>query len=89
MYKRQCYLITLYTKQNLKINTERNKHSNAGGPGIATALHTVGPCLDHDDTMLVPLVLSTWMPEKVGGLPGQSLIMAETQVHKNSLLSLN
>lgn len=62
------------------INKNRRFTYKTGAPGIATALHTVGPCLDHDDTMLVPLVLSTWMPEKVGGLPGQSLIMAETQV---------
>lgn len=48
-----------------------------------TALHLVEPCQDHDNTVLVPVVLSTWMPEKVGGLAGKSLVFAETQVITN------
>jgi hypothetical protein len=39
-----------------------------------------GPCMDHDHEMLHPVVMSTWMPDKVGGMPGKSLVFAETQV---------
>lgn len=39
--------------------------------------------MDHDETLLMPVILSTWMPEKVGGKPGKSLIFAETQVSFN------
>lgn len=40
-----------------------------------------GPCLEHDHELLRPIIVSTWMPEKVGGLPGKSLVFAESQVH--------
>lgn len=39
-----------------------------------------GPCLEHDHETLRPIIVSTWMPEKVGGLPGKSLVFAESQV---------
>jgi len=39
-----------------------------------------GPCMDHDHEMLHPVIMSTWMPDKVGGMPGKSLVFAETQV---------
>lgn len=39
-----------------------------------------GPCLEHDHEILRPIIVSTWMPEKVGGLPGKSLVFAESQV---------
>lgn len=39
-----------------------------------------GPCLEHDHELLRPIIVSTWMPEKVGGLPGKSLVFAESQV---------
>lgn len=39
-----------------------------------------GPCLEHDYETLRPIIVSTWMPEKVGGLPGESLVFAESQV---------
>ncbi|XP_068081732.1 teneurin-a [Anabrus simplex] len=44
-----------------------------------------GPCLDHDHELLRPIVLSTWMPEKVGGVPGRSLVFAETQILQESI----
>ncbi|XP_075213771.1 teneurin-a transmembrane protein [Lycorma delicatula] len=56
-----------------------------GAPGLDTALHNVGPCMDHDDVNLVPVILSTWMPEKVGGHPGQSVLFAETQMLQESI----
>lgn len=39
-----------------------------------------GPCLEHDHETLRPIIVGTWMPEKVGGLPGKSLVFAESQV---------
>ena len=38
-----------------------------------------GPCLEHDHEILRPIIVSTWMPEKVGALPGQSMVFAESQ----------
>jgi hypothetical protein len=40
-----------------------------------------GPCMDHNHEILHPVVMSTWMPDKVGGMPGKSLVFAETQVN--------
>lgn len=40
-----------------------------------------GPCEEHDHETLRPIIVGTWMPEKVGGLPGKSLVFAETQVN--------
>ncbi|KAL1116307.1 hypothetical protein AAG570_005802 [Ranatra chinensis] len=50
-----------------------------GGP-----MHNA-PCLDHDETLLMPVILSTWMPQKIGGLPGKSLVFAETQMLQESI----
>jgi hypothetical protein len=44
-----------------------------------------GPCMEHDDEMLHPVVMSTWMPDKVGGMPGKSLVFTETQVSYKDL----
>ncbi|XP_023702268.1 teneurin-a isoform X2 [Cryptotermes secundus] len=44
-----------------------------------------GPCMDHDHEMLHPVVMSTWMPDKVGGMPGKSLVFAETQILQESI----
>lgn len=52
-----------------------------GFPGISMGLFSEhGPCLEHDHELLRPIIVSTWMPEKVGGLPGKSLVFAESQV---------
>lgn len=53
-----------------------------GFPGISMGLFSDhGPCLEHDHELLRPIIVSTWMPEKVGGLPGKSLVFAESQVN--------
>lgn len=53
-----------------------------GFPGISMGLFSEhGPCLEHDHETLRPIIVSTWMPEKVGGLAGKSLVFAETQVN--------
>lgn len=53
-----------------------------GFPGISMGLFSEhGPCLEHDHELLRPIIVSTWMPEKVGGLPGKSLVFAESQVN--------
>ncbi|XP_046486280.1 teneurin-a isoform X2 [Neodiprion pinetum] len=44
-----------------------------------------GPCLEHDHEILRPIIVGTWMPEKVGGLPGKSLVFAETQIVQESI----
>uniref|UniRef100_A0A8D8XG00 Tenascin-like protein n=1 Tax=Cacopsylla melanoneura TaxID=428564 RepID=A0A8D8XG00_9HEMI len=43
------------------------------------------PCLAHDEVVLSPVIVSTWMPEKIGGLPGRSLVFAETQILQESI----
>lgn len=40
----------------------------------------VALCTDHDHELLKPQVISTWMPNGVGSLPGKRVIFAETQV---------
>lgn len=37
-------------------------------------------CLDHDHELLKPQLISTWMPNGVGSMPGKRVIFAETQV---------
>lgn len=69
-----------YFNKSLVVNIMSPNVFVPGAPSLTTALHMVEPCLDHDNTLLVPVVLSTWMPEKVGGMAGKSLIFAETQV---------
>ncbi|XP_016839726.1 teneurin-a isoform X5 [Nasonia vitripennis] len=44
-----------------------------------------GPCMEHDHETLRPIIVGTWMPEKVGGLPGKSLVFAETQIVQESI----
>lgn len=39
------------------------------------------PCMDHDETLLMPVIISTWMPQNLGGSNGRSLIYSETQVN--------
>lgn len=53
-----------------------------GFPGISMGLFSEHvPCLEHDHEILRPVIVSTWMPEKVGGLLGKSLVFAESQVN--------
>lgn len=70
----ECYVFLsflLFTEYNI-----------IGFPGISMGLFNEhGPCLEHDHETLRPIIVSTWMPEKVGGLPGKSLIFAESQVY--------
>lgn len=47
-----------------------------------------GPCEEHDHETLRPIIVDTWMPEKVGGLPGKSLVFAETQVNLSKNFSI-
>ncbi|XP_017766143.1 PREDICTED: teneurin-a [Eufriesea mexicana] len=57
-----------------------------GFPGISMGLFSEhGPCLEHDHELLRPIIVSTWMPEKVGGLPGKSLVFAESQIVQESI----
>lgn len=37
-------------------------------------------CMDHDHEKLKPQLISTWMPNGVGAMPGKRVIFAETQV---------
>lgn len=41
--------------------------------------YNVTSCVDHKES---PQIVSTWLPEKIGGMPGKSVIFAETQVKK-------
>nr|CAD7200938.1 unnamed protein product [Timema douglasi] len=57
-------------------------------PGRATPLFggtQRAPCLDHDHELLRPVIMSTWMPEKVGAMPGRCLVLAETQILQESI----
>uniref|UniRef100_A0A1Y1LMI1 Tenascin-like protein n=2 Tax=Photinus pyralis TaxID=7054 RepID=A0A1Y1LMI1_PHOPY len=42
-------------------------------------------CDDHDSELLKPVITGTWMPDAVGGLPGRSVIFAETQIVQESI----
>lgn len=41
------------------------------------SLYNITPCMDHKES---PQIISTWLPEKIGSMPGKSVIFAETQV---------
>lgn len=41
-------------------------------------------CLEHDHEELKPQLISTWMPNGVGAMPGKRVIFAETQVSRTS-----
>ncbi|XP_055525741.1 teneurin-a isoform X2 [Wyeomyia smithii] len=42
-------------------------------------------CLEHDHELLKPQLISTWMPNGVGSMPGKNLIFAETQIVQESI----
>jgi len=46
--------------------------------------YNVTPCIDHKEN---PQIVSTWLPEKIGGMPGKSVIFAETQVKLSFVMS--
>lgn len=37
-------------------------------------------CMEHDHEELKPQLISTWMPNGIGAMPGKRVIFAETQV---------
>lgn len=37
-------------------------------------------CSDHDHELLRPQLISTWMPNGVGSMPGKRVVFSETQV---------
>lgn len=41
-------------------------------------------CVEHDHEELKPQLISTWMPNGVGAMPGKRVIFAETQVSRKS-----
>lgn len=45
--------------------------------------------MDHDHEKLKPQLISTWMPNGVGAMPGKRVIFAETQVSSYFSLSLS
>lgn len=45
--------------------------------------------MDHDHEKLKPQLISTWMPNGVGAMPGKRVIFAETQVSSYLSLSLS
>ncbi|XP_076628800.1 teneurin-a transmembrane protein isoform X10 [Colletes latitarsis] len=75
----------------MTLNMEDDKSNQppspaVGFPGISMGLFSEhGPCLEHDHELLRPIIVSTWMPEKVGGLPGKSLVFAESQIVQESI----
>lgn len=48
-------------------------------------VYNVTPCVDHKES---PQIISTWLPEKIGGMPGKSVIFAETQVKTHTIFKL-
>ncbi|KAL9882896.1 teneurin-a transmembrane protein isoform 4-T5 [Glossina fuscipes fuscipes] len=42
-------------------------------------------CLEHDHEELKPQLISTWMPNGVGAMPGKRVIFAETQIVQESI----
>lgn len=59
-------------------------------PGVSRSLFTDASdlpltCHDHYPNNVYPIITGTWMPESVGGLPGRSLVFAESQVVQESI----
>ncbi|XP_011183401.2 teneurin-a isoform X2 [Zeugodacus cucurbitae] len=42
-------------------------------------------CVEHDHEELKPQLISTWMPNGVGAMPGKRVIFAETQIVQESI----
>ncbi|XP_046395629.1 teneurin-a isoform X3 [Ischnura elegans] len=43
------------------------------------------PCAAHDTEYMRPILVSTWLPDAVGGAPGENLVFAETQILQESI----
>ncbi|XP_033329180.2 teneurin-a transmembrane protein isoform X3 [Megalopta genalis] len=74
----------------MTLNMDGQPHKSNQPPspavGISMGLFSEhGPCLEHDHELLRPIIISTWMPEKVGGLPGKSVVFAESQIVQESI----
>lgn len=52
----------------------------AATAAAAAAAASAAICTAHDHELLKPQLISTWMPNGVGSLPGRRVIFAETQV---------
>lgn len=68
-----------------------NKNPAVNFPGVSHSYFNgnsntlPSTCEDHDPELLKPVITGTWMPEAVGGLPGKSVIFAETQIVQESI----
>ncbi|KAG8234383.1 hypothetical protein J437_LFUL015147, partial [Ladona fulva] len=43
------------------------------------------PCQAHNTEYMRPVIFSTWLPDAVGGAPGENLVFAETQILQESI----
>lgn len=66
-------------------NSRLSKNPAINFPGVSKSIFNFNGelpvvCLEHNPKNVFPIITGTWMPESVGGLPGRSLIFAESQV---------
>ncbi|EFN60940.1 Teneurin-3 [Camponotus floridanus] len=79
-------VVMILSKEGESYKSNQPPSPAVGFPGISMGLFSEhGPCLEHDHETLRPIIVSTWMPEKVGGLPGKSLVFAENQIVQESI----
>lgn len=67
-----------------------NRNPAINFPGVSRSLFgnngSVSPtCDEHDPELLKPVIIGTWFPEATGGLTGQSVVFAETQIVQESI----
>ncbi|KRT82794.1 hypothetical protein AMK59_4421, partial [Oryctes borbonicus] len=67
-----------------------NRNPAINFPGVSRSLFNHNgdvpeTCDSHDPELLTPIVTGTWIPEALGGLAGQSVIFAETQIVQESI----
>ncbi|XP_050530422.1 teneurin-a isoform X1 [Daktulosphaira vitifoliae] len=67
---------------NEEIDSYKESTMDNNGMLYDQNLFNVTPCIDHRE---IPQIVSTWLPEKVGGMPGKSVIFAETQLLQESI----
>ncbi|XP_024941633.1 teneurin-a isoform X3 [Cephus cinctus] len=74
------------SEESESYKTKQPPSPAVGFPGVSMGMFVEqGPCLEHDHETLRPIIVGTWMPEKVGGLPGKSLVFAESQIVQESI----